>query len=378
MALTKSQIDLLCSSLKSSTSPSGRGLSPAGGTLSELPASVPHHLDTSPVNGLISDSPLNKLKKRAHKYSISKRIIYGQLQANPRGITKGLQRALKCGYQVLIKDDGRTESRYCGTRFCSVCNGIRTNKLVNKLSPVMEGRKWWMVVLSCQNVPEHELRAEIERYKDTLSRIDKHFKNNKCKKGNGFYVFEITYNLKTNTYHPHIHMMVDNDVTADLILSLWLKYNQPKKVRYHALRDRGNKVTPFDESKGKGIVVEMVKYLTKVVKVDKEAKQINANCRALNVAYNALNGLRIYQSFGDLRNIAEPTDEEIIQELNALETDLTPGIYTWKGMDWINEETGEVLTNHINKWRVYDNGTLIAKTNAQTHLEKLLLWSNDG
>jgi hypothetical protein len=242
----------------------------------------------------------------------------------------------------------------------------------------MDGRKWWMVVLSCQNVPEHELRNEVERYKNTLSRIDKHFKNNKCKKGNGFYVFEITHNSKMNTYHPHIHMMVDNDVTADLILSLWLKYNQPAKVRYHALRDKGNMVVPFNESKGKGIVVEMVKYLTKVVKVDKDNKQINANCRALNVAYNALNGLRIYQSFGDLRNIAEPTEEEINQELDALETDLTPGIYSWKGMDWINEETGEVLTNHINKWRVYDNGTLIAKTNAQTHLEKLLVWSNDG
>jgi len=377
MALTKSQIDSLCKSLVEEIKSfppksSGRGQSPAGGSPIQTAS-----LDTSPVNGLISDSPLNKLKKRAHKYSISKRIIYGQLQKNPNGIKKGLQRALKCGEKIRTLN-GKTQSLYCGTRFCSVCNGIRTNKLVNKLNPVMEGRKWWMVVLSCQNVPEHELRAEIERYKDTLSRIDKHFKNNKCKKGNGFYVFEITYNLKTNTYHPHIHMMVDNDITADLILSLWLKYNQPSKVRYHALRDRGNKVTPFDESKGKGIVVEMVKYLTKVVKVDKEAKEINANCRALNVAYNALNGLRIYQSFGDLRNIAEPTEEEISKELNALETDLPDGIWTWKKTDWVNEETGELLTGYKDTFRVYDNGTIISRTNAQTHLEKLLVWSNDG
>jgi hypothetical protein len=376
MALTKSQIDSLCKSLVaetqlSSSKSSGRGQSAAGGSPIKTAS-----LDTSPVNGLFLET-LQKLQKRAHKYSISKRIIYGQLQRQPGNITNGLKRALKCGNDIRTRD-GKTESVYCGTRFCSVCNGIRTNKLINKLQPVMDGRKWWMVVLSCQNVPEYQLRDEVERYKDTLSRIDKHFKNNKCKKGNGFYVFEITYNEEKNTYHPHIHLMIDNDVTANLILDLWLKYNKPGKVKHYALRDKGNKVTPFDESKGNGIVVEMVKYLTKVVKVDKDNKEINANCRALNVAYNALNGLRIYQSFGDLRNIAEPTEEEISQELNALKTDLPPGIWTWNKTDWFNRETGEALTNHINKWRVYDNGTLIAKTNAQTHLEKLLVWSNDG
>ena len=168
-------------------------------------------------------------------------------------------------------------------------------------------------------------------------------------------------------------MMIDSESNANLILDLWLKYNDPNKVKNYALRDKGNKVVPFDESKGKGIVIEMVKYVTKVVKVDKNNKEINVNCRALNVAYNALNGLRIYQSFGNLRNISEPTEEEISQELNALETDLTPGIYTWEMTDWYNKETGESLTNSVNKWKVFDNGKVIPKKLTQLQLDKLLL-----
>lgn len=332
---------------------------------------------TSPLIGLEGKT---KLVKRARKYHISKTICAGMKNQNPgENLTKRLNRALKCGVKIRLDSNGKPESRYCGTRFCQVCNGIRTNILMERLSREMQkSPRWHMVVLSVQNCEPRELRGMIEHYKDNWIKINKWFKNNKCTKGNGFYTYEITHNAVTNTFHPHIHILIDNDVTANIILDLWLKLNAPGKNKYYALRDKGNKVLEMNPGQNKeqaDMILELIKYATKPGKSDKESGNIYINSKALVTIYEALEGFQVFQTFGTFRSIKDLTEEELSEEVKGTDdlVDASPGIYDWcaRSVNWISRETGEFLTDNKKRVRIYDNGKYISRESVKILIEKL-------
>jgi hypothetical protein len=301
------------------------------------------------------------------------------LNENPSmKLEKRLKRGLKCGLQVRVNEAGETESRYCGTRFCQVCNGIRTNMLFNRLKRKMtESNKWYMVVLSVQNCKEEELKEMIKRYKRNWVQINKWFKNNKKTKGNGFYTYEITYNEHENTYHPHIHIMMDNKDSADKILELWLHLNHYKKVKNYALQDKGNKVIemkPQTDKDDADMILELIKYATKPGAKDEATGIININARSLIVIYEALQDKQAFQSFGSFRNIKDYTDEEISEAVQSSNENVNAGagVYNWSShySDWVNHETGEFLTGNKKRTSVLDRGKVITADSLNFLLNK--------
>lgn len=377
----------------------GRCSSPAGGSSeTSSPGNTTRNQDnvhTLPLNGLndfISNfskdlkskekakKTLEKFQKRASKLRISKFIQGGMLKHNPGDtLTKRLNRALKC-CDIKYKNpiDETIQTRYCGTRFCQVCNGIRTAILFKRLIGEMKkSPKWFMVVLSAQNCPGEELREDIHHKKECWKKIDKLFKNNKVKKGNGFYTYEVTYNSKENTFHPHIHILVDNEITANMILEHWLKLNAPGKAKRYALRDKGNKVIEMrpGNQEHEEMLLELIKYATKPGKKDPNTNDIYINAKALVTIYQALEGFQIFQTFGTFRGIKDLTEEEVSKELESQDEniDCPPGLYKYnmtKG-DWIHQESGQTLTGNKDRRKVYDNGVYISSTAIQSVIDKI-------
>lgn len=354
-------------------SPVGDLSSRTKGTTSNRPDSFVH---TSPLIGL---NGKDTLRKRARKYHISKSIIGHMLNENPSmNLEKRLKRGLKCGLQVRVNEAGETESRYCGTRFCQVCNGIRTNMLFNRLNKKMiESDKWYMVVLSVQNCKEEELKEMIKRYKRNWVQINKWFKNNKKTKGNGFYTYEITYNEHKNTYHPHIHIMMDDKESADKILELWLKLNHYTKVSNYALQDKGNKVIemkPHENKKDSAYILELIKYATKPGTKDKNLGTININAGALITIYEALQDKQVFQTFGSFRGIKDYTEEEVSEAVQSSIENINAGagVYNWNPhfADWINQQTGEILAGNKKTTLVLDRGKVITADSVNFLLNK--------
>jgi hypothetical protein len=301
------------------------------------------------------------------------------LNENPSmKLEKRLKRGLKCGLQVRVNEAGETESRYCGTRFCQVCNGIRTNMLFDRLKQKMaESDKWYMVVLSVQNCKDSELKNMVCRYKRNWQQINKWFKNNHEYKGNGFYTYEITYNEYADSYHPHIHIMIDNKESADKILELWLKLNHSSKVKNYALLDKGNKVIEMKPQASKedaDMILELIKYATKPGTKDKKSGTININANALIVIYEALQDKQVFQTFGSFRGIKDYTEEEvsdIVQSSNE-NVNAGAGVYNWspQNSDWLNYDTGEFLTGNKKSTLVLDRGKAITAESLNFLLNK--------
>lgn len=377
----------------------GRCQTPAGGSSeTSSPGNTPrnqdnvHTLPLTSLNDFISNfskdlkskekakKTLEKFQKRASKLRISKFIQGGMLKHNPGDtLTKRLNRGLKC-CDIKYKNpiDGTIQTRYCGTRFCQVCNGIRTAILFKRLiSEMKKSPKWFMVVLSAQNCPGEELRNDIHHKKECWKKIDKLFKNNKVKKGNGFYTYEVTHNSKENTFHPHIHILVDNEITANMMLDHWLKLNAPGKAKRYALRDKGNKVIEMrpGNQEHEEMLLELIKYATKPGKTDQHTNDIHINAKALVTIYQALEGFQIFQTFGTFRGIKDLTEEEVSKELESQEEniDCPPGLYKYnmtKG-DWIHQESQEALTGNKDRRKVYDSGIYISSTDIQSVIDKI-------
>lgn len=111
-----------------------------------------------------------------------------------------------------------TKAYFCRIRLCPICQWRRSLKLFGQVSAVTDkilqdykGVRFLFVTLTQKNVAGQNLQAELNNINVAFSKI-----TNKTKKfalaGTLIknllgYVksMEITYNVKSNTYHPHLH-----------------------------------------------------------------------------------------------------------------------------------------------------------------------------
>lgn len=102
---------------------------------------------------------------------------------------------------------------FCNSRFCPVCDWRKAKKdgyvlqfLLNYIQTV-ENKSLIFLTLTAPNVTENQLKNEIEDFNKSFKRLSetKNFKSI-CK---GYIrKLEITYNAKSNTYHPHFHVVI--------------------------------------------------------------------------------------------------------------------------------------------------------------------------
>jgi hypothetical protein len=216
----------------------------------------------------------------------------------------------------------------------------------------------YFTTLTIKNVKAENLAETIEKMLKNMSNIIRVLREKRKINISGIRKIEITYNAKMDTYHPHFHIL-HNENVGDIIIDEWVKRNPTAKKKVWDWKKKemvdiqtSKPVTKKDED-DKKFLNEIFKYATKfVVKDSKDRNIMNVYVPALDNILRALHTKRSVQSFGEIRKL-KIAEEEGEQELLSQEIiDIEEEIYKeWQWAfiddiyDWL-DNNGKRLTNY--------------------------------
>ena len=250
-------------------------------------------------------------------------------------LARGYERTCSCG-SVVEQNDGKLTSQYCGSRWCSVCNRIRSAQYISKYEPIL--KEW----TDTQFVTLTVVNVEATSLLDTLTEMNKNFRRvldlmRKRKiKIRGLRKVEITYNEEAKTYHPHFHVLVEGKAEAEMLHNEWLRLNPTARGIAQSIKS----VDADDVN----VYKEIFKYITKLFSKDKDGKYKEVNPTALDIIFRVMKGRRTLQPFGFVAPVVEEEGE-----LELTEATDAPGeeikTWVWVDNDWYDTGTGEALSN---------------------------------
>jgi Replication protein len=282
----------------------------------------------SPKIGAFSDTNnLDKLQKRARAKFMTNSYVFS-LACLRSPLQKAYNTTIYGCAAILLQVEDKITGSYCGYRWCLVCSRIRTAKLINGYLPQLEQlENKYFVTLTVPNCLGEKLKSTIDGMIKNVQLINKLCRRNKTNLV-GLRKLECTYNAIRNDYHPHFHFIVQSKANAELLVSEWLKRNPTATIQAQDLRIADN-----------NSVFELFKYFTKII----SNKAIYV--KPLDIIFQAIKGLRTYQAFG-LKMITEDI-EELQSEIYTYITKVEHKVWKWLESDWVDEETGEVLTKYL-------------------------------
>jgi hypothetical protein len=297
------------------------------------------------------------LSKRARSKFYTQKITSPLLYIESP-LHKTYERAFHCG--AVIKQKGKKLiSQYCNSRICHVCNRIRTAKMMaGYIEPLRGLGDLYFTTLTIKNVKAQNLAETIEKMLKNMSNIIRVLREKRKINISGIRKIEITYNAKMDTYHPHFHIL-HNENVGDIMIDEWVKRNPTAKKKVWDWKKKemvdiqtSKPVTKKGED-DKKFLNEIFKYATKfVVKDSKDRNIMNIYVPALDNILRALHTKRSVQSFGEIRKL-KIAEEEGEQELLSQEIiDIEEEIYKewqWAAIDdiydWL-DNNGKRLTNY--------------------------------
>ena len=199
--------------------------------------------------------------------------------------------------RVLLQEGNTFKGSLCRKRWCAHCCRIKTAEMTNGYKqPLQELGSLYFVTLTRPNVKARQLSAEIKKMTKGFQRIKDNLRKNYGIKLNGIRKIEVTYNEIEDTYHPHFHF-IQSDYNASMKLQeLWLaQFSNAKLIAQDVRAINTNNDDSF---------IELFKYATK--ETTKSGKQYTGE--VLHTIYSALEGKRIYQTYGKLKKIKEPLE----------------------------------------------------------------------
>ena len=251
---------------------------------------------------------------------------------------KQYERSFYCNH-VLLQEGDKLRGSLCRKRWCTTCNRIKTAELLNGyLEPLTDLAKedtLFFVTLTAPTCKERELKAEIRKRLKTFTRIKNNMRQTYKMKLNGYRKIECTYNENQDRYHPHLHLIVQGYAEALKLLELWLKsYKNTPKERKAQMQ--GQHIVEITENEKIRSLKELFKYATKgSVKNSIEA-------HAENTIHRALVGIRIYQPYGKIKKVKQPSEAK---------EDITPIQNNWLSSNneiWVFKTSIKDWTNAMN------------------------------
>lgn len=318
-------------------------------TLAQLVTKAPDD-DQFTVESRTKNGDINTLKKRARrnylKTALTLSLVTASEQSKDSVLNKSYWNTFHCSNVLLSRSDGMITAKYCKNRWCTVCNSIRTAQSINKYSPTIDN---WdqkrFVTLTLKTVKAEDLKERIDYMFSVFTKIKNAIRQRHRRGvGNklvGIRKMEVTYSEKTNRYHPHFHLIIKDPDTANEVLSLWYQHNENRTYDGDPLiSEKGQDNQPADKKSS----AELFKYFTKLITESTKGDRV-IYADALDVIFNAIKGRRVLQPFGFKALKIEEEDDETKagDEANAV------AVYTWIQVlsDWVDKETGEMLTGYI-------------------------------
>lgn len=308
-------------------------------------ANVAQPLDTlaqlaSEGKNVFGDKDLKKVfRKRAWAKSFSNMLAFTLVSQVPDSpLIKQYRNTLYCS-SLLTQEENKITSKYCGQRWCAVCNGIRTGKNINRFKPAFEKLKEPMfLTLTAPTVEADKLTEEITIRLAQFSRAVKTLKQYLRRSGKPDQIqiirkLEVTYSK--GKYHPHFHCIVEGAENAKNILKYWMQTRQD-----------ADKEAQNIKTANIGSLNELFKYTTKLVFGQKGEKKLYP-AQVLDTIFQSLSTRRTFQTYGNLEQAIEEVEEYQTQGFNiAPETQSYVWINDYK--NWLNQETGELIVDSPN------------------------------
>ena len=240
--------------------------------------------------------------------------------------------------ESLTQEGNKITGKYCNNRWCSVCNRIRTAKLIQGYNvPLSELEDKQFVTLTLPNCTGEKLKETIDFMLKSCKEVQEVFKKRHLRGKQdwqlvGIRKLECTFNHRTSTYHPHFHFLVEGEIAAKELVSEWLK-------RVPTASRQAQDVRKADV----GAETELFKYFSKIV--TKTEKGFTTFVEPLDVIFTAMRGLRVFQPIGLKKDVLEDIEGIITEEISGIEERFVN--WKWYKNDWVDKNTGEVLTGYI-------------------------------
>jgi hypothetical protein len=251
-------------------------------------------------------------------------------------------------HEKLHSSDGTLYGKYCKNRWCTLCLAIRKATLINKYHVVL--KEWenpYFVTLTIRAIPASKLKYMVQKgmirsFQLILDRVSKRYRRGKGSRLIGIRSLECNFNPAKSTYNPHFHVIVSSKEAADSLMTEWLKTWTPK----HALR-QGQHMRPVLDLEHD--LIEIIKYGSKIFtepdvanKRSKSAKSYKIYARALDNIFEAMEGHRVFQSFGFTLPKSYQSRTPQFQLVNECEQ----WVYHPEYEDWIDQLGMHYLTGY--------------------------------
>ncbi|KJF41658.1 protein rep [Draconibacterium sediminis] len=310
------------------------------------------------VSGKGTDiSEQKPLANRARRKLITRKMVLSLIDvAKEKGEAERIQaywNAYHCLNNVIVSD-GKMYGKYCKNRFCTICNAIRKADMIKRYYPVMS--QWedvQFVTLTVKSCKENLLYERMGRMLRAFDRI-----HNRCKKrhqrGKGIKLvgvksLECNFNPEMKTYNPHYHLIVPSKEVAELLKKEWLKQWRPiphkNSTRYKYTNPAAQKIIAVYNLET--ALIETIKYGSKIFTEPDVYKKSQLKvppkiyARALDNILVAMKGYRIFDRFGF--NLPKHTTNRSTK----IVTNFEGWTFPKDSYDWVNDETGEVLTGYL-------------------------------
>lgn len=199
---------------------------------------------------------------------------------------------------ALLQDGKKLSGSLCRKRWCTNCCRIKTAEMTNAYKkPLLSLGQLYFVTLTRPNVKERELKSEIKKLIKGFQAIKDNMRKTYGMKINGMRKIEITYNNQNNTYHPHFHLIQSDYQHAQKLVELWLNYFPSASIQ-------AQNITAIDTNNEKSFI-ELFKYATK--ETTKDGQKYTG--KVLDAIYRSIEGIRIYQTYGELKKLKEPEEK---------------------------------------------------------------------
>lgn len=194
-----------------------------------------------------------------------------------------------------------TSANFCRERLCPMCQrrkSLKTSSDVRKLVEHLNGRGWVHMVLTVKNCSASELNETITKlFRDSSFLITKTPEFKKAFRG-ALRCLEVTFNSETDTYHPHLHVLLSSDKSYN--------NNSRKRISRDRLRWLWWEVSGIDympqvhidSNVNEGIIAEIAKYCVKPLELDLPSSK---RCEVLETLHSALQGRRLMQTYGEIK-----------------------------------------------------------------------------
>ncbi|MHA1660472.1 MAG: protein rep [Promethearchaeota archaeon] len=234
----------------------------------------------------------------------------------------------------------KTRGDYCNTRYCHICNSIRSAEFINKyLESIKDWDNQYFLTLTIKNIKFKKLEKRIKKMQKVFERARRNYKQILERQGIEFDIewiakFEIT-SRKKDDFHPHYHILSNDEGFLAYIMKYWVE-----KFKKTGTRMKGcQELKKADEN----TVFEVFKYMTKSFTKAKDKKNTYQiiNFRELVLIYLVTYGKRIIT--GNVKGV-DYDDIKADEVIENFEVDKWQKyFFDYSLYDWVNPETGELF-----------------------------------